>query len=76
VEKELLGCLQALVSSEEQRHWRSALSDVSQKENGEETWVVKDSQVLKRGTLDEMLYCGQRGFGESTSSRKTRHQVE
>ena len=41
-----------------------------------ETWDVKDSQNSKGETLDEMLYSGERELVESTSSRKTGHQVE
>jgi hypothetical protein len=41
-----------------------------------ETWDVKDSQNSKGETLDEMLYSGERELVESTSSRKTEHQVE
>jgi hypothetical protein len=37
---------------------------------------VKDSQDSKGGTLDEMPYSGKRDLVESTSSRKTGHQVE
>jgi hypothetical protein len=43
--------------------------------NVPETWEVRDSQGSKRGTLDEMPYIGERELVESTSSRKTRHQV-
>jgi hypothetical protein len=38
-----------------------------------DTWEVRESQESKGGTLDEMSYSGER---ESTSSRKTGHQVE
>jgi hypothetical protein len=36
---------------------------------------VKDSQKSKGKTLDEMPYSREREFVESTSSRKTQHQV-
>jgi hypothetical protein len=38
-------------------------------------WEVRDSQDSKGGTLDEMSYNGKRELVESTSSRKTGHQV-
>jgi hypothetical protein len=38
-------------------------------------WELRDSQDSKRGTLDEMLYIGERELVEPTSSRKTGHQV-
>jgi hypothetical protein len=37
---------------------------------------MRDSQDSKGGTLDEMPGSGERELVESTSSRKTRHQVE
>jgi hypothetical protein len=37
---------------------------------------VRESHDLKGGTLDEMLNCGERKLIESTSSRKTGHQLE
>jgi hypothetical protein len=37
---------------------------------------VREFQDSKRGTLDEMLFSGERKLVESNSSRKTRHQVE
>ena len=37
---------------------------------------MRDSQDSKGGTLDEMPYSGERELVESTSSRKTGHQVE
>ena len=37
---------------------------------------MKDSQDSKGGTLDEMPNSGERELVESTSSRKTGHQVE
>jgi hypothetical protein len=37
---------------------------------------VRDSQDSKGGTFDEMPYSGERELVESTSSRKTGHQVE
>jgi hypothetical protein len=37
---------------------------------------VRDSHDSKKGTLDEMPNSGKREFIESTSSRKTGHQVE
>ena len=40
-----------------------------------EFWEVRGSQDSKAGTLDEMPYSREREFIESTSSRKTRHQV-
>jgi hypothetical protein len=44
--------------------------------NVPETWEVRDSQDSKGGTLDEMPNSGERELVESTSSRKTGHQVE
>ena len=44
-------------------------------QNAPETWEVRDSQDSKGGTLDEMPYSGKRELVESTSSRKTGHQV-
>jgi hypothetical protein len=41
-----------------------------------ETWEVRDSQDPKGGTLDEMPNSGERQLVESSSSRKTGHQVE
>jgi hypothetical protein len=41
-----------------------------------ETWEVRDSQDSKGGTLDEIPNNGERELIESTSSRKTGHQVE
>jgi hypothetical protein len=43
--------------------------------NVPETWEVRDSQVSKRGNLDEMPYTGERELVEPTSSRKIGHQV-
>ena len=40
-----------------------------------ETWELIESQDSKGGTLDEVLYTGARELIESTSSRKTGHQV-
>jgi hypothetical protein len=37
---------------------------------------VRDCPDSKGGTLDEMLYSGERELVESTFSRKTGHQVE
>ena len=37
---------------------------------------MRDFQDSKGGTLDEMPYTGERALVESTSSRKTGHQVE
>jgi hypothetical protein len=37
---------------------------------------VRDSQDSKQGALDEMLKSGERELVESTSNRKTGHQVE
>jgi hypothetical protein len=37
---------------------------------------VRDYQDSKGGTLDESPYSGKREFVESTSSKKTGHQVE
>ena len=37
---------------------------------------MRDSQDSKGGTLDEMPNSGERELIESTSSRKTGHQVE
>jgi hypothetical protein len=37
---------------------------------------VRDSQDSKGGTLDEIPYSQEREFVESTSSRKTEHQLE
>jgi len=36
---------------------------------------VRNSQDSKEGTLDEMLYSGERELFEPTYSRKTGHQV-
>jgi hypothetical protein len=36
---------------------------------------MRDSQDSKRGTLDEMPYIREKELIESTSSRKTGHQV-
>ena len=41
-----------------------------------ETWEVRDSQNSEVGTLDEMPNSEERELVESTSSRKTEHQVE
>jgi hypothetical protein len=38
--------------------------------------VERLSGLKGRGSLDEMLYSGESEFGESTSSRKTGHQVK
>jgi hypothetical protein len=48
---------------------RGTLQDTS------ETWEVSDTQKSKVGTLEEMLYSRERELIESTSSRKTGHQV-
>ena len=40
-----------------------------------EIWEVRDSQNSKGGTLDEMPDSRERELVESTSSRKTGHQV-
>jgi hypothetical protein len=37
---------------------------------------VRESQDSKRGTLDKMLYIGERELVEPLSSRKTEHQVK
>ena len=37
---------------------------------------MRDAQDSKGGTLDEMPYSGERELVESTSRRKTGHQVE
>jgi hypothetical protein len=39
------------------------------------TWEVRDSQDLKGGTLDKMLYSGEREFVKPSSSRKTGNQM-
>jgi hypothetical protein len=44
--------------------------------NVPETWEMRDSQVSKGGTLGKMPYSGERELIESTSSRKTGHQVK
>ena len=44
--------------------------------NVPETWEMRVSQDSKGGTLDEMPNSGERELVESTSSRKTGHQVE
>jgi hypothetical protein len=41
----------------------------------QETWEMRDSQDSKGGTLDEMSNSRERELIESTSSRKTVHQV-
>jgi hypothetical protein len=41
-----------------------------------ETWEMRNSQDSKGGTVDEMPNSGEKEFIESTSSRKTEHQVE
>ena len=41
-----------------------------------ETWEVRDSQYLKGEILDEMPNSRKRELVESSSSRKTEHQVE
>jgi hypothetical protein len=38
-------------------------------------WKMRDSQDSKGGTLDEMLYRGEREHVDPTSSRETGHQV-
>jgi hypothetical protein len=40
-----------------------------------ETWVVRNSQESKAGTLDEMPHIEKRELVEPTSKRKTGHQV-
>ena len=37
---------------------------------------MRDSQISKRGNLDDMPNSGERGLVESTSSRMTEHQME
>ena len=44
-------------------------------QNTPETWEVKDSEDSKGGTLDEMTNSRERELTESTSSRKTEHQM-
>ena len=44
-------------------------------QNAPETWVVKDSQDSKEGTLDEIPDSKEMELVEPTSSRKTGHQV-
>jgi hypothetical protein len=41
-----------------------------------ETWKVRDTQDSERGTIDEMPKNEERELIESTSSRKTGHQVK
>ena len=41
-----------------------------------ETWEVRDSQYSKGGALDEMGNTRERELVESTSTRKTGHQVD
>ena len=41
-----------------------------------ETWEVRDSLDSERGTLEDMPNSAERELIESTSSRKTGHQVE
>ena len=43
--------------------------------NKPESGEMRDSQDSKRGTLDEMPYIREKELIESTSSRKTGHQV-
>jgi hypothetical protein len=49
---------------------------VGPRQNVPETWEVRDSQDSKGGTLDEMLYSGERELVEPTSSRETGYQVK
>jgi hypothetical protein len=44
-------------------------------ENTPEIWEVRDAQVSKGGTLDEMLNSRESELIKPTSSRKTGHQV-
>jgi hypothetical protein len=44
-------------------------------QNAPETWEVRDSQDSKGGTLDKIPKIRERKFLESTSSRKTGHQM-
>jgi hypothetical protein len=44
--------------------------------NEPESWELRDSHDSEGGTLDEMLYRWKRELVESTTSRKTGHQVE
>jgi hypothetical protein len=44
-------------------------------QNVPENWEVSNSQESKGGTLDEMLYSGEKELIELTSSRKSGHQV-
>ena len=45
-------------------------------QNVPKTCEVRDSQDSKGGTLDEMPYSGERELVGSTSSKKTRDQVQ
>jgi hypothetical protein len=45
-------------------------------QNAPEIWEVRDSQDLKRGTLDEMPDSRQRELIEPISSRKIGHQMK
>ena len=40
------------------------------------SWEVRDSQDSKGGTLDEVVYSGERDLVESTPWGGTEHQVE
>jgi hypothetical protein len=44
-------------------------------QNAPETWEVRDSHDSKGGTIDEMPYSRERELLETTSSRKTGHQL-
>ena len=44
-------------------------------QNAPETWELRDSQDSKGGILDEMPDSSERELIESTSIRKTGHQV-
>jgi hypothetical protein len=44
-------------------------------QNAPEIWEVRDSKDSKGGTLDEMLDSRERKLIETTSSRKTGHQM-
>ena len=52
------------------------LDSVGSLQNAPEIWEVRDSQNSKEGTLDEMPNSEEKELEESTSSRKTGHQVE
>jgi hypothetical protein len=64
-------------SEGQQQEWKKATSGNRKLvQNAPEIWEVRDSQDLKRGTLDEMPDSRQRELIEPISSRKIGHQMK